>query len=75
MSGTVRAGSKDLRALSRRLKPGIVLMPHGKAKVRLVRDGKQLRYADGRPISMPNSPTDRTVRDLEKRLTREGLLD
>jgi len=75
MAKRVRAGSHALRQLTRRLKSGIYLEADGKAKVRLLRDGRQLRYADGRPISMPNSPTEVTIRDLEKRLTREGLLD
>lgn len=75
MSKRVRAGSKELRDLARRLPPGIALIADGKAKVRLVDpDGEVLRYADGRPIGMPNSPCASTVRDVERRLRREGLL-
>jgi hypothetical protein len=76
MSGTVRAGSKDLRALARDLRPGLVLESDGKAKVRIIdsASGQPLRYPDGRVAGMPNSPCELTVRDLRKRLKRLGAL-
>lgn len=70
----VRAGSKALREIARRLPPGVHLVADGKAKVRLVGPDGVLRYADGRPIGLPNSPTEPTIRDIERRLRQEGLL-
>lgn len=73
---TVKAGSKELRALARQLRPGLVLESDGKAKVRIVdsRTGEPLRYDDGRVLGMPNSPCGRTVNDVRKRLIAAGAL-
>lgn len=76
MSGRVRAGSKELRALARELRAGIRLVPDGKAKVRLVdADGEPIRYPDGRIVGMPNSPGHASVRTLRARLLALDLLE
>lgn len=76
MSREVRAGHKDLRALARALRPGLHLESDGKAKVRIVEDdsGEVLRWEDGRPVSMANSPNSATVRITRFRLQRIGAL-
>lgn len=75
MSHCVKAGSKELRQLARRLRPGLRLVADGKSKV-VITDGagRPLRYPDGRPVGMPNSPCPRTVKDVERRLVALGAL-
>lgn len=71
----VRAGSKELRKLARQLAPGLRLEPDGKAKLRIVQEnGEPLRYEDGRPVGLPNSPAPRTVDDVAVRLRKVGAL-
>lgn len=74
--GTVRAGSKELRAIARDLRVGLVLVSDGKAKVKIIDEatGDVLRYADNRPVGMPNSPCGRTVNDVRRRLEKLGAL-
>jgi hypothetical protein len=73
---TVKAGSKDLRALARELRFGLVLESDGKSKVRIVdtQTGLPLRYDDGRVVGMPNSPCGKTVKQVRRRLESVGAL-
>jgi hypothetical protein len=72
----VKAGSKELRAMVRDLRKGLVVESDGKAKVRIVdaMTGLPLRYENGQPVGMPNSPCGRTVNDLRRRLRAVGAL-
>lgn len=72
----VKAGSKELRAIVRDLRKGLVVESDGKAKVKIVDEatGQPLRYADNRPVGMPSSPCGRTVNDVRRRLRALGAL-
>jgi hypothetical protein len=71
----MRAGSKELRVLQRRLLPGYSLVPDGKSKATLLGpDGEPVRYPDGRHVGIPNSPSHSTLLDVEKRLRRLGVI-
>lgn len=71
----VRAGSSDLRKLTRKLQSGFYLVSDGKSKTVIMRpNGEPLRYEDGRPVGLPNSPCRRTFDDVQKRLKAVGAL-
>lgn len=72
----VKAGSKELRAIARDLRKGLVVISDGKAKVKIVDAGTHtpLRYDNGQPVGMPNSPCGRTVNDVRRRLRAVGAL-
>lgn len=73
----VKAGSKELRALARELRSGLVLESDGKSKVVIVdgATGQPLRYGDGRKVGMPNSPCRSTVHDVRRRLVEVGAIE
>jgi hypothetical protein len=57
MTHKVRAGSKVLRGIMRRLPPGYHLESTGTSKHVLYGPDGVVRLPDGRPLTLPNSPS------------------
>lgn len=71
----VKAGSKELRALVRRFKPGYHIVADGKAKVIIIGpDGNPVRRQDGRHLGLPNSPHPSSITEHIHRLRENGVL-
>ena len=73
-----RLGSKDMRALGRKFRPGYHVVGGRAAKFHVVApDGSVVRSTDGQPISLPNTPTfdAHYRRRVESQLRKAGVIE
>jgi hypothetical protein len=74
----MRAGSKELRELVRRFRPGYSLRSAGSINPKpyvIGPDGEPVRMEDGRPLRLPSTPSPRDVYTHERKLRRYGVID
>jgi hypothetical protein len=77
MSRNVQLGSPWTRELARQLRPHYRFSSSGRSKFFLLdSDGRKVRLSDGRPLTIPNSPSSpRSLCALVHRLRKLGVLE
>jgi hypothetical protein len=75
--GGVQLGSAWTRELARQFRPGYRFSSSGRSKFFLLDgDGRKVRISDGRPVTIPNSPSSpRSISRLLGTLRKLGALE
>lgn len=75
MSPSTLPGNHALREIVRDLKPGFEIEPDGKAHFKLLQGGELVRDEQGRPVTLPGSPSSqRSITNVRKKLEKLGAL-